>query len=40
MIVGVVLIATVLFAPNGLGGLWAQWRGTRAALTSATKVVP
>ena len=34
MIVGFVLIATVLFAPNGLGGLWAQWRGTR---TTAAK---
>lgn len=39
MIVGFVLIATVLFAPNGLGGLWAQWRGSRAARTSSTKVV-
>ena len=31
MIVGFVLIATVLFAPNGLGGLWAQLRSSRAA---------
>jgi branched-chain amino acid transport system permease protein len=29
MIVGFVLIATVLFAPNGLGGLWAQFRATQ-----------
>jgi branched-chain amino acid transport system permease protein len=31
MIVGIVLIATVFLAPNGLGGMWAQLRRTRPA---------
>lgn len=31
MIVGFVLIAVVLFAPRGLGGVWVHWRARRSA---------
>ena len=36
MIVGLVLIVTVLFAPNGLGGLWNQLRGRKTATAKPT----